>query len=268
MISGATGRSFVFEGLLMIGRLGLLAVTVLSLAAAPIAASAGVFGANLIVNGDAEAAPGATSDASTVATPGFTVIGDFTPVAYNTPGGFPVTGDAGVSAGGANFFAGGPSNGGSSASQVIDLSSGASFIDTGASAFSLSAYLGGYSGQGDNAVLRISFLDGLNGLLNQVSLGPVTNADRDYVTGLLFRSTDGFVPIGARSVNVDLLMTRLDGSYNDGYADNLSLVLTGGAGGAPEPSTWAMMLLGFGGLGAAFRRRRALCTGYSAIRSD
>jgi len=29
-----------------------------------------------------------------------------------------------------------------------------------------------------------------------------------------------------------------------------------GAGGVPEPSTWAMMLLGFGGIGMAMRRSR------------
>ena len=29
-------------------------------------------------------------------------------------------------------------------------------------------------------------------------------------------------------------------------------------GGVPEPATWAMMLMGFGGLGALLRRRRGL----------
>ncbi|HEX4181937.1 MAG TPA: PEPxxWA-CTERM sorting domain-containing protein [Caulobacteraceae bacterium] len=32
----------------------------------------------------------------------------------------------------------------------------------------------------------------------------------------------------------------------------------GGAGGVPEPMTWAMMLLGFGGIGVAARRKRRL----------
>lgn len=32
----------------------------------------------------------------------------------------------------------------------------------------------------------------------------------------------------------------------------------GGGGGVPEPATWAMMLLGFGGLGATLRRHRAV----------
>ena len=32
----------------------------------------------------------------------------------------------------------------------------------------------------------------------------------------------------------------------------------GGAGGVPEPTTWAMMIIGFGGVGAMIRRRRML----------
>jgi len=37
-------------------------------------------------------------------------------------------------------------------------------------------------------------------------------------------------------------------------------VVTPPTGGVPEPATWAMMLVGFGGLGAMMRRRRALAT--------
>ena len=32
-------------------------------------------------------------------------------------------------------------------------------------------------------------------------------------------------------------------------------LLTGGGGGTPEPATWAMMLVGFGAIGLAARRR-------------
>jgi len=57
-------------------------------------------------------------------------------------------------------------------------------------------------------------------------------------------------------------MTRTAGSYNDGYADNLSLILRGDdvGGGVPEPSSWALMLLGFGSLGVVLRRRRPAAT--------
>lgn len=243
----------------MLKRLSAVAIAAIVMTAAPVAASASIFGSNLIVNGDAESGAGALNDSSTVAVPGFVTVGNFTAVVYNAPGGFPVTGDPGVSAGGANFFAGGPNNANSSASQAIDLSSGAAFIDTGTSAFALSAYLGGFETQDDNAVLTIRFLDQLNAVLGSVTLGPVTEPERSGVTGLLFRSTSGFVPIGARTADVQLNMTRLQGSYNDGYADNLSLVLRGPAGGGvPEPATWALMLIGFAGVGLGLRRRGLL----------
>lgn len=38
---------------------------------------------------------------------------------------------------------------------------------------------------------------------------------------------------------------------------NHFVISGGGAGGVPEPATWAMMLLGFGGIGFAIRRKRS-----------
>ena len=74
-------------------------------------------------------------------------------------------------------------------------------------------------------MLAIRFLDAANEVIDTAAIGPVTNADRNSQTGLLLRQETGFVPSGTRSIGVELQMTRLNGTYNDGYADNLSLVL-------------------------------------------
>jgi hypothetical protein len=42
---------------------------------------------------------------------------------------------------------------------------------------------------------------------------------------MLKRSAKALVPVGTRAALVTLTMTRASGSYNDGYADALSLVL-------------------------------------------
>ena len=55
------------------------------------------------------------------------------------------------------------------------------------------------------------------------------------------------VPLGAVSLNRDQLY-ELNGTQRISYS------FTRGA--VPEPSTWAMMLIGFGGMGLSLRRRR------------
>jgi hypothetical protein len=236
----------------------LLAAVTLSLAALPLVASASVFGTNLIVNGDAEGSVGSSNGENNGSTPGFATTGTFAVVQYNLGGGFPSAGDPGVAAGGANFFAGG-TPGPSTASQMIDVSSGSTIIDLGTTSFSLSALLGGFATQADNAMLTITFLNSVNASVGSASLGPVSEIDRGGLTGLLPISDSGFVPTGTRSIDVLLTLTRFQGSYDDGYADNLALSLTAGAvptGGVPEPATWALMMMGLGGLGAALRSSR------------
>jgi hypothetical protein len=51
-------------------------------------------------------------------------------------------------------------------------------------------------------------------------------------------------------------VSAINGDYQSGGATNLSFTLFGGPAGVPEPATWAMMLMGFGGLGAAMRASR------------
>jgi len=217
--------------------------------AAPLTAQATVFGSNLIVNGDAETAPG-DPGGNVVPVPGFTITGQLTAVTYDAPGGFPLASDPGPASRGLNFFAGGPSAAASSGWQSIDLSSGAGVIDAGGASFDLSAYLGGFSSQGDNARLTVTFLDGASAVLGSATIGPVSPADRAGATGLLWQETTGSVPVNTRSATIELLLTRTDGSYNDGYADNLSLVISA----VPEPSE--ALLLSIGGLALVGWRRQ------------
>jgi hypothetical protein len=72
----------------------------------------------------------------------------------------------------------------------------------------------------------------------------------------LFRTISTAIPEGARSIIVEMDATRLQGSYDDGYADNLSLVVSGGVPAVPEPATMTLLLAGLTGLGG--RKRLAM----------
>ncbi|MBI4893569.1 MAG: hypothetical protein HY821_23315, partial [Acidobacteria bacterium] len=179
-------------------------------------------GDNLIVNGDAEkgeATPGCLGSATI---PGWTTDGIVSVCAYG-----PTTiaiGAPGPANRGKNYFAGaaGPS---SVLSQTIDLTGSATQIDTGSQAFTLSGWLGGYEVQDDAAKVTATFLGAGGNSLGSAWIGPVLAADRNSTTSLILKSASGTVPSGTRSVRIELLFTRAQGSYNDGYADNHSLIL-------------------------------------------
>jgi hypothetical protein len=75
--------------------------------------------------------------------------------------------------------------------------------------------------------------------------GPV---NLGYYTGTLVAMIDP-------TINFNLDMS--DYNVNVGSYDPNVLLPPPGVGGVPEPAAWALMLVGFGGLGAALRRRRA-----------
>lgn len=181
--------------------------------------------ANLIRNGDAEAAPG-SGDGEAVAVPGWTVLqGQFTAVRYGGAEGFPDAGSPGPADRGANFFAGGSGSAVAEAYQEIDVAPLASDIDAGRVSYTLRGYFGGFQGQQDKAFAYLSFRDRTADLSLSPNVGHVSAEERASQTALLPREVSGPVPPGTRTIQVYLFMSRSSGSYSDGYADSLALTL-------------------------------------------
>lgn len=112
--------------------------------------------------------------------------------------------------------------------QVVDLTGYAdpNLIDTGTVNFNVSAWLGGRDNQADRVVVSVSFENQTGTTIGSTTtIGPVTNSDRGGVTELLYRDTTGIVPIGARSVTVQVSFIKSYGGYNNGFADNIGIYL-------------------------------------------
>lgn len=181
---------------------------------------------NLIVNGNAEQGASSPNGYDVVPEiPGWTRRGGFTVVEYGAAD-FPGAQAATALRGGAKFFAGGPGNAGSAITQSVSVASLKQLIDGGKAKATLSGLLGGYGGQDDSLIATAVFL-GQSGarLGTMLKLGPVGSAARKLQTGLVPKSVAGSVPKGTRTIRVTLSANRTSGSYNDGYADNLSLTI-------------------------------------------
>lgn len=86
--------------------------------------------------------------------------------------------------------------------------------------------------------------------LTTFSFSDVLSANDDYAL-----YTVGFT--AASSGTLFAFINAAGGDNVGPILDNVTLDITG-RGAVPEPTTWAMMLLGFGGLGAVLRRRRGV----------
>jgi hypothetical protein len=189
------------------------------------AVPASLIGQNLVVNGDAEAGPGLPQKNSTNV-PGWTTTGHFTAVNYGFDD-YPSTTSPGATDRGKNLFSGGTNDPISTASQSIDVTPLAAPIDRGQITYAFSAWIGGYASQADYAAVGATFYSAAHARLGGVTLGPVTAANRQGLTALLRRAAEGTLPAGTRSIGVKVTATRFEGSSNDGYTDNISLVLSG-----------------------------------------
>ncbi len=197
--------------------------TALVLILAP--AQASVPAGNLLANPGAEAGAGAPNASAIIPPPSWTTTGELTAVQYGA-GGFPTPADSSQFGGGANFFAGG-NVATSTGEQVVNVSAAQPEIDGGRVAGALSAFLGGFATQTDNARVTATFLGGSGATLGTLEIGPVTPADRGNQTRLLPRGASRAVPACTRSIRVVITATRVEGTYNDGYADNVGLSLAG-----------------------------------------
>ena len=191
---------------------------------------------NLIVNPGAENGPG-TRSGDVVAVPGWKPTGGFSAAQYAWTDGDLSTTTPGPADRGSNYFYGGPASGTSTGTQAVVLPSSSS---TGKATYVLAGWLGGFSNQGDDATLFLTWENAQGqplaattrnvggfrgGLPVSVQLGPVTEAQRGGTSELSYRHVAGPVPTGTTQAKVVLVMQRTDGSDNDGMADNLSLVL-------------------------------------------
>jgi len=182
-----------------------------------------VQGVNLIFNGDAEYGRGRDRADDNAGIGGWTDTGAMTMIRYDAQEGFPDADSPGPPHRGNNFFCGG-AGGETEIAQVIDVATLAEAIDAGLVSWELSGWFGGFAEQRDLASLTATFLDAHGGELGQARIGYVTARERAGVTGLQRRSADGTLPPATRRIAVRLFAEAGSGD-NDGYADELSIVL-------------------------------------------
>jgi hypothetical protein len=193
-----------------------------------VGAGAGL-GEELVVNGGAESSAGALpqNGQPVIAPEGWQTTGSLTAIQYGGDGTYLQAGQ-GAPDGGSNYFAGGPGGAVSTATQTVSLSRDAAAIDTGTTTATLSAWLGGWSSQEDSATVQATFLKASGTATKGLKIGPVTAGQRRGETKLLPRMAKTLVPSGTRSIKIEIVATRATGVYNDGYADDISLVLASG----------------------------------------
>jgi hypothetical protein len=180
---------------------------------------------NLILNPGADQSKGTSSD-SVVKVPHWKGTHGFTAATYawGSSGGDLSATSPGPKKRGANYFYGGPDSAVSTGTQEISVAAGG--IKTGNVHYTLAGWLGGYSSQGDYAVLDLTFENSKGKAIATYGIDPVTEAQRGGASELLFRQRTGVVPSGTRELKLELIMTREAGSDNDGLADSLSLIFT------------------------------------------
>ncbi len=107
----------------------------------------------------------------------------------------------------------------------------------------------------EGAPSEYTIFDGLGATLfssGSISVGQPGNLSNFYIVGLTSANGIG-LKWGPESYNVGV----------DNVSFSASRIVPIDPGGVPEPATWAMMLAGFGLIGAAMRRRQKVAVRYA-----
>jgi hypothetical protein len=223
-------------------RIVLLVVAALTIASnLPASAEAVIPSGNLLKNPGAEEGHAATVFTESVAPNEWDSQaggnGPPTSVEYGAAGGFPSKELGASIGGGRHFFAGGLNPApNAQLSQTIDLRAAVPEIQAGQVQAALTGCLGGADSDDDYAELEILFYgpdaSGMAVLKDQFSLVGPDAAARGGVTRFLPNSATGIVPVDTEYVVVIFRSHLVEGTYADGYADNLSFHLE--TRGSPE----------------------------------
>jgi hypothetical protein len=111
-----------------------------------------------------------------------------------------------------------------------------------------------HSGEGN-------YFDGSVQAYDAITQAITTVVGTTYNLSFWLDDSGGLTTFSALSTNGDTTDTGGNGIDLVVYAGNGIPTI---AGGVPEPTTWALMLLGFGGMGAMLRRRRATASAATA----
>lgn len=104
----------------------------------------------------------------------------------------------------------------------------------------------------------VNVYDGLGGTGNILATLNLTAQFTNGCSGDPSGTFCNFTAVGASFAGTAYSINFAGTANRTGY-DNITFgAATPGTGAVPEPSTWAMMLVGFGGIGYSMRRRRKL----------
>jgi gliding motility-associated-like protein len=103
--------------------------------------------------------------------------------------------------------------------QDISLSSYSTAIDAGTANFTFSGWRRGYPSDFDQSRIVVEYRDASNAIL----VTALNTASSDFSVWTVSTDTRN-APVGTRSVRIRLISTRLSGSDNDGYYDDISFI--------------------------------------------